>query len=116
MPYKTVSACRCLYPTSFHEVRLGLGDAPLAEMKRNAISEPGVYAMYPYSERMHPLVYILLVLCVGAIAATIIAIVTAGDGYQDESGFHAVRPTRPPTGRERESEEDTASPPLFPAH
>lgn len=42
------------------------------------------------------LFYALSVLAVLAIAATVFALVSARDGYEDQAGFHPAEPERPP--------------------
>ena len=68
---------------------------------------------------MHPLIYIALVLGVGAIAATLIAALTAEEGYQDAEGFHRIRSEFPPESQDSPGEsgaEDPGRPPFLTAN
>ena len=45
---------------------------------------------------MNPLLYVVSALSLGAIAVTVHALLSAPDGFEDEEGVHAVRPSGRP--------------------
>ena len=44
---------------------------------------------------MNPLFYVAMALSLGAIAATLYALLSAPEGYEDDEGFHSLQPKRP---------------------
>ena len=68
--------------------------------------------------RMNPLLYVAAVFSFGAVAVTICAFLTAADGFEDESGFHAVEPRVSPQSftDSAPEEEGVKLPPLISAN
>jgi hypothetical protein len=65
---------------------------------------------------MIPFFYATAVLSLAAVAVTVYAFATASDGYEDDEGFHAVRPPAQPKPEKKEAEtEDSSLPPYLPA-
>jgi hypothetical protein len=66
---------------------------------------------------MNPLIYAAMVLAVAAIVVTVYALLSAGDGYEDENGFHSVRAARVPNAcPPDDTNEESSIPPYLPAH
>lgn len=66
---------------------------------------------------MNPLIFAVVVLSVGAIAVTVYAVLSAIEGFEDESGFHAIRPRQVPKKiRECEGTATSKNEPLVSAH
>jgi hypothetical protein len=66
---------------------------------------------------MTPFFYAAVVLSLAAVAVTAYAFATASDGYEDDEGFHAIRPPAQPKPEKKgvETEEDSSLPPYLPA-